>query len=230
MPATGAAFAGAGLRSRFLDGLTRSEIETILASGTQQRFLANSVIVNQGNQASHFFLLAKGRARYFFITQEGHKNLLYWLTPGHVFGTMAFLPKPSLYLVSTEAVKDSSLIVWDAPTIRGLAARYPQLMENALATTADYLGWYVATHVSLMGQSARQRLAHLLVCLADVIGQEVSGGIELQVTNEELASAANITPFTASRLLSEWQRSRAIAKNRGRIVLRAKERLFLQVV
>ena len=91
MPATGTAFAHAGLRSRFLDGLTRSEIETILASGTQQRFLANSVIVNQGNQAGHFFLLTKGRARYFFITQDGHKNLLYWLTPGHVFGTIAFL-------------------------------------------------------------------------------------------------------------------------------------------
>ena len=119
MPATGAAFAGAGLRSRFLDGLTRSEIETVLASGTQQRFLANSVIVNQGNQAGHFFMLTKGRARYFFITQEGHKNLLYWLTPGHVFGTMAFLPKPSSYLVSTEAVKDSSVIVWDVPQSGG---------------------------------------------------------------------------------------------------------------
>ena len=97
-----------------------------------------------------------------------------------------------------------------------------------MATTADYLGWYVATHVSLTGQTARQRLAHLLVCLADIIGQEVSGGIELQITDEKLASAANITPFTASRLLSEWQRSRAIAKNRGKIVLRAKEQLFLR--
>ena len=127
-------------------------------------------------------------------------------------------------------MKDSSVIVWDGSTIRGLAARYPQLMENALATTADYLSWYVATHVALTGQTARQRLGHLLVCLADIIGQEVPGGIELQVTNEELASAANITPFTASRLLSEWQRSRAIVKHRGKIVVRAKERLFLQVV
>jgi CRP-like cAMP-binding protein len=55
-----------------------------------------------------------------------------------------------------------------------------------------------------------QRLAHILICLSEVIGQKVPGGVEFEVTNEELASAANITPFTASRLLSEWQRNRAI--------------------
>jgi CRP-like cAMP-binding protein len=54
--------------------------------------------------------------------------------------------------------------------------------------------------------------------------------IEFDVTNEELASAANITPFTASRLLSKWQTSRAVVKRRGKILLRSPERLLLRVV
>jgi CRP-like cAMP-binding protein len=70
----------------------------------------------------------------------------------------------------------------------------------------------------------------VLVCLAGVIGQKVAGGVEFDVTNEDLASAANITPFTASRLLSEWQRNRAVVKRRGKIVLRSPERLLLNVV
>ena len=45
----------------------------------------------------------------------------------------------------------------------------------------------------------------MLAHLTDAIGREVSGGVELEVTNEELANAANITPFTASRIVSEWQ-------------------------
>ena len=59
--------------------------------------------------------------------------------------------------------------------------------------------------------------------------QRVAGGIEFDITNEELANAANITPYTASRILSEWQRIGAIRKNRGKILVRSPERLFLHV-
>jgi CRP-like cAMP-binding protein len=230
MPVIGVAGVCAGAKSRFLGGLARAEIEAILAVGTERRFPANSVITNQGDPARYLYLLTKGRARYSFTTQGGQKNLLYWLTPGETFGSTALLSIRSHYLVSTEAVRDSSVLSWDSATIRRMATRYPKLLENALLISADYLSWYVATHAALTSDTARQRLAHILVCLSGVIGQRIHEGLEFEVTNEELASAANITLFTVSRLLSEWQRNRAIVKHRGKVVLRASERLFLQVV
>ena len=51
--------------------------------------------------------------------------------------------------------------------------------------------------------------------------------IELDVTNEELANCANVTPYTTSR---KWQRSGAIRKHRGKIIIRSPERFFLRVV
>jgi CRP-like cAMP-binding protein len=63
--------------------------------------------------------------------------------------------------------------------------------------------------------------------LAGVIGEKVWGGVELDVTNEELAHAANVTPFTASRLLGVWQRRHVVKKNRGKILLRYPARLSL---
>ena len=51
---------------------------------------------------------------------------------------------------------------------------------------------------------------------------------ESDITNE-LANAANITLYTASRILREWQRTGAIRKQRGKIVVRSTERLFLRV-
>jgi CRP-like cAMP-binding protein len=41
-----------------------------------------------------------------------------------------------------------------------------------------------------------------------------------------LAIAANITPFTTSRLLNEWRRNGAVVKTRGKILLRFPQRLF----
>jgi CRP/FNR family transcriptional regulator, nitrogen oxide reductase regulator len=229
MPAPGIALPS-GLKSRFLDGLAASDQKMLRAAATERRYLANSVITNQGNPAENFFLLTSGRARHFFITQDGRKTLLFWLTPGDIFGGAAFLLRPSKYLISTEALKDSSVFVWDRTTLRRLVVQHPGILESALSVASDYLTWYVADHVALLCHTARQRLAQVLVCLSGVIGRQTPGGIEFDATNEELASAANITPFTASRLLSEWQTSRAVVKRRGKILLRSPERLFLREV
>ena len=112
---------------------------------------------------------------------------------------------PRTYRVSAETVQESSLLIWDRETMRTLLDRYPRLCDNALSTAAGYLDLYIAAHAALVSETAQQRLASVLAHLTDAIGHEVSGGVELQVTNEELASAANITPFTASRILSQWQ-------------------------
>ena len=84
----------------------------------------------------------------------------------------------------------------------------------------------IAAHVALTCHSAEQRLAGVLNNLVGVIGREVPGGVELDVTNEELAKTANVTPFTASRLLGAWQRRSVVKKSRGKILLRHPAGLF----
>jgi CRP-like cAMP-binding protein len=227
MPASGIAIVSTELRSHFLDGLAPSARKRILGAATQRRFRANSVVTNHGHPADHLFLLTKGLVRYFVITEEGRKFLFHWLGPRELFGGLTVLSAHSSYLFSTETVTDTSVLVWDRPTIRGLIAHYPRLLENALLTASDYLAWHLASHISLACHTARQRVARVLVTLARTVGEKAPGGIALHITNEELANAANVTPFTASRLISAWQRNRALVKRRGNVLLLSPERLFL---
>ena len=212
--------------TELLRGLNQKEIDLILAAATPRRFAAKSVMTQQGQPAKHLLLLWKGRARYFFQTHHGTKVNLIWITPGHVFGSTALMSQPHTYIASTEAVQESVVLIWEGPTIRDLAHRFVRLLENAFLISADYLTWYVATHTALTSQTARERLAHILLGYAPSIGQRVAGGIELDVTNEELASAANITPYTASRLISEWQKTGAIRKEYGKILIRSPKTFF----
>jgi CRP-like cAMP-binding protein len=228
--ATPALSAFRNLRLRFFMGLTPAEIKTIVSAATQRRYLANSVVVNQEHPADQLFLLISGRARYFYITPDGRKTILMWIPPGEMFGGSALLYQPSEYLVSTEAVRPISVLVWDRATIQDLVARYPLLANNALLIMFDYLVAYRAIHVSMTCHSAQQRLANVLANLATGIGRRVPEGIELDVHNEELANEANVTPFTASRMLGEWQRQGILRKSRGKILLRFPERLFLRKV
>jgi CRP/FNR family transcriptional regulator, nitrogen oxide reductase regulator len=218
------------IEPRFLDGLSPLDRKTVLSAAKQRRYLANSVMINQGVPADHIFLLTSGRARYFYVTPDGRKVILIWLPPGEIFGAAALLPRHEEYLVSTEAVKPSTVLVWDRATIRSLVARYPRLADNALSIMFDYFVAYRAIHVSMTCNSARQRLAQVLANLGTGIGQKVAGGIELDVRNEELANEANVTPFTASRLMREWQQQGILRKTRGKVLLRSPERLFLQEV
>ena len=119
------------------------------------------------------------------------------------------------------------MLMWDRATIRGLAERYPRLVENTLLITFDYLAAYRAIHISMTTHSAQQRLARVLASLASGIGHKIPAGVELDVRNEELASEANVTPFTASRLLSQWHRQGLVIKTRGKIIVRSPEQLSL---
>ena len=65
---------------------------------------------------------------------------------------------------------------------------------------------------------------------AESLGQKIPDGIELSIRNEDLASAANVTPFTASRVLNRWQRDGLVQKTRGKVILRSLEGLLLQEV
>jgi len=210
----------------FLHGLEPQEIDVILAAARPHRFSAKDVMTYQGQTADRILLMWKGRARYFFDAPDGKHLILRWITPGEIFGASALVDRPSKYIVSTEAVQNSVALVWSGESIRALSRRFPPLWENAFFVTTEYISWYVAAHAALTSQSARGRLAHVLLELAPRIGEKVSDSLELEVTNEELAYSANITPYTTSRLISEWCRSGVISKRYRKIVLRSPEKLF----
>jgi CRP/FNR family transcriptional regulator, nitrogen oxide reductase regulator len=214
------------LKPRFLEGLNPPEVASIVATATNRRFLKNSVMVNQGHPADHLFLLLSGSARHFYTTQDGKKAVLLWLRPGEIFGSAALLPRPRDHVVSTEAIMNGNALVWRRATIRRIVARYPRLVENAFSIMSDNLVAYRALHITLTCHTARERLAQVLVNLAEGMGQRTPKGFELNVTNDELANAANVALFTASRLFSEWQRKGIVQKYRGKILLRSSKRLL----
>jgi CRP-like cAMP-binding protein len=82
-------------RSRFLKGFDPQSLKEILAAARPRRVPARSVVVQQEHPADQLFLLTKGHARYFYITEEGRKIVLASLLQGDVFGAAAQLSEPS---------------------------------------------------------------------------------------------------------------------------------------
>ena len=209
----------------FLEGLAKSELAAVLAAATPRRFHARSLIASEGHRADKLYLMLEGLARTFSTTREGEKSVVLWIPPPAVSGGRALLSQPMDYLLSTESVTDSVALVWERSAILPLTKRYPRLLENALLIASDYVETYRDLHVATNFDSASQRVARVLGNLAKGIGQRGFEGTVLNISNEELANEANVTIFTVSRLLSEWQRKGLLVKSRGSVVIRSPEEL-----
>ena len=198
----------------------------MLSSATQRHLSPKSLLTQQESPAKQLGMMIEGAARHFYISTAGRKVLLRWLLPGDVFGVKAFLREPSTYLLGTETVTESSVLLWSRNTIREISTRCPRLWDNALSIASDYFTWFLSAHMALISSNSRERLANVLLSLTEGMGHSTGDGTELDITNEELANASNVNPFTVSRLLSEWRRNGALSKGRGKIVLLSAERLF----
>ena len=215
------------LKPRCFSGLAKSELDAALSVARHRKFRASSVIINQEDRSERCFLLTSGHARQFVITDSGQKVLLNWLSPGQIFGGAALLSTPWRYLASTEALSDCCTVVWDRQPLRELASTYPALLDNAFSiAVTENIAWLIAACVSLSSDDARGRVAHLLMSLASAIGRPTRDGIQMKVMNKDLAEGANVTQFTVSRCLKEWQRAGILTKRRGIILLRKPELLL----
>ncbi len=215
-----------GLTPRFLEGLTPSECALLFEAATAEAFEPSSLITRQGFPGAVIALLVQGRARFTCTTLAGRKLNLRWIYPGEVCGMAALLAHQRNYLLTAEVVRPSVALVWRRTAIRSFAERCPRLLDNGLLLAFEYIRLYQIAHISATSRTARQRLALVLGAVAEGIGQQVEDGVEVDVRNEDLAHEANVTVFTASRLLNEWQREGLLVKTRGKVLLRSPQALL----
>jgi CRP-like cAMP-binding protein len=159
-------------------------------------------------------------------TNEGKAILLRRLVPGDIFGVGAFLEEPLGYLGMAKSVRKTEILTWEHEVIRKLAKAYPRLPENALRTVLRYIALYAERHIRLVSRPAEERLACVLTSLGTRAGHMLPSGMEIEIKNEDLASLADISFYTATRFLKEWERKGAVKKSRGKVIIRCPEKLL----
>lgn len=205
-------------------GLPQSDCRRI-AGFAKWRDVRDELIVRRGDKASNLFVLTKGQAKYYRVTTSGQEVLLWWLRPGDVFGLATLLQNAPGYIGTAQPITRCELLMWKHSVMRELAAAYPLLCQNALRITLHYLSHYATRHEAIISNTAEQRLAHALIHLGHRVGNPGPRNVEIEITNEHLGKLADVGLFTATRLLSRWQREGAITKKRGKILIRGPEKL-----
>lgn len=198
-----------------------------MAAASRKKVAGNQRLFQAGEKADRLFLLSAGSVKYYKITKKGEEVLLSWLSPGDIFGLSALFLPPSPYIGTAEAVQDCELYVWQQAILLQLVRDYPQIVKNSLRIVLHYVAVSADHLVGLITETAEQRLARTLLHLGDETGSAHSDGVEVKVTNQHLGALAHVSPFTTSRLLSRWERSGRVRKERGKVFIHSPEKLVL---
>ena len=149
------------------------------------------------------------------------------LVAGDVCGLGSLINEDMTYLGTAVTLEPSTVLVWNRLAVHRLAAMYPVLSQNALHVALHYVAHFIERQLRLASSSAEERLAGTLIKLGTKSGHATPQGLEVTVTNELLASLADVSPFTTSRAMQSWTRSGAITKMRGRVRITAPEKLLV---
>ena len=208
---------GRDLTDRLLVGIDPDVQRTIIAAAARRKLRPGQVLCRMDEPAEHLYVLLKGRVQLSRPARSGHDVLVSVLTPGDVFGLVCLLTRRASYMGTAEAMEAGEAMVWDRATVQRLARPYPQLTANALTIALAMVAQFAARHEALIAVSAPDRLARVLSDLGVQSGTHSPDGIDIRIKNEQLAALADVSSFTASRQLQQWEREGAVQKRRGAV-------------
>jgi CRP/FNR family transcriptional regulator, cyclic AMP receptor protein len=200
--------------------LSGDERDTLSALGLPRDYPAGATICLEGDPATHVFILLAGWVKILSATKDGHEILIALRGDGDVVGEIAG---------ETTGRRNATIQAID--TVHALIVRHDKF-RSFLDTNlgAGHAYRRVVTQKwndtdSMLrrraGTTGAQRLAALLLDLAERHGREVDGATHLvmPLSQEELASLAGTSRATITRAYGNWRKRGLIRTGQRRITI-----------
>jgi CRP-like cAMP-binding protein len=198
--------------------LSPADRELVAHVTCEQRAAAGKVLFVEGQPAEHLWAVKAGLVHIVRHGPEGRDIVLEVIPPGELFGAVVALENRR-YPASAVAAEES--VVWRMPAslARELCQKHPTLRAAILDQVTSRLRSAHERLRSVALERAEQRLARMLLTLAEKIGQTTGGYTVLSVTRQELADMIGTRVETTIRITSKWQQAGLISSSRNQLGL-----------
>lgn len=202
--------------------LRDGQVEPLASCSLLRQFRAGEFILREGEPVDGLYVLREGTARIFLSDEEGREHTVRYAHPGEVIGGCQFngVRRSSCY--SVLAVSDCEVCHFPAGIHDDLLARCPDLARALLHVMADLLDESYVRLRELATTNCRQRLARLLVRLAEGQrggdgGDGGGGGMVIRLHRQRMADILGVTKETAVRALSSLKAT-GVVETRGQAI------------
>jgi CRP-like cAMP-binding protein len=198
--------------------LSAPDRELIAAATRESRVDAGRTVFREGQPADSLWAVKEGLIHIVKSGADGREIVLEVIAPGELFGAVVALENRP-YPASAVAAENS--VIWRLPATlaRELCQKHPTLRSAILEQVTPRLRSAHERLRSLALERVEQRLARMLLSLADRIGHEENGVTVLSVTRQELADMVGTTVETTIRITSKWQQIGVVSSSRHHVGL-----------
>jgi CRP-like cAMP-binding protein len=205
-----------------------ADLDDVLSDASSKRYAAGTAVFEQGQSATHFFVLLHGRLRVTQVTPEGQQVIVRMVNPGDLFGIAKALRRPD-YPGTSTAVTDSIALAWPMEAWDGLLQRHPSLAVNAMQTMGSRLQEAHTRMRELSTEEVERRVAHAVLRLARQSGKKEGDGIRIDfpVSKQDIAEMTGTTLHTVSRILTAWEGADLVEGGRQKLLVKNPHRLLL---
>lgn len=206
--------------------LDAPQLAQVVGHCQAQGFAAGAPIYREGAAATKLYVVAVGAVKTTRVAADGRETLIDLLAPGDFCGALPALGQKH-YAESASTLTPACLLGLDAREYDAILHEIPQVAVAALKGVAHRLTHSQQTIHLLAGAPLEQRLAAMLLLLADKFGKPWNAAtlLDVPLTREDLAAMVGAATESVSRLLSQWHRAGWIEAGRRWVALREGERL-----
>jgi CRP/FNR family cyclic AMP-dependent transcriptional regulator len=207
-------------RSELFCGLPPPLLARLAAAVVVRALPAGALLFQEGEAGAGVYVVLSGRVRVYHALADGREYTMEIVSEG---GTVAIvcLFAAGPYPASAEAYGDATVAFLARETAEALVRAHPELALALLRVLSERLRRAHERTADLAVLSAHERVAALLLRLADEVGGE---GLVTVRSRAELAKMAGTVRETVARALSDFQRHGAVELRRDGIVVH-RERL-----
>ena len=208
-------------------GLPDPALRVVAAAARPRRVPRETRIFNQGDENVRAHVVIEGGVRISQSGSDGAQVVMRFVGPGEMFGTVALFTD-RCYPADATALADTLEASWGEAELLKLMTRYPQIAINAIRVIGRRLQEAQNRMRELATQSAERRMAHALLRLVQQSGHGTAAGtrINFSLRRKDVADVAGTTLYTASRILTSWQRAGLIESQHRRLTIRRPSELL----
>jgi CRP-like cAMP-binding protein len=205
-------------RTRLFRGLPAATIQQISALSLRRSYSRGAVVFAQSDPGDALYGVVIGKIRISASSPDGKEIFLNIMEPGDTFGEIALLDGRHR-TATASATTPSELIVIPRDHFLEVLESDPTLARHVIQLLCQRIRWTSGLAEESALLSVPARLARRLLSLGKFHGRETSNGIELTLSQEEVARFLGLSRQAVNQYLQNWRAQQWVHLGRGKIVL-----------
>jgi CRP-like cAMP-binding protein len=197
-----------------------ADVDHLLAQAATKRVPVGEAVFDQGEPATHFFMLLHGRLKVTQVTPDGQQIIVRVVHPGDLFGFARALQRAD-YPGTALAVAESIALCWPTELWPHFIDKNPHLAVTALHTIGQRLEEAHARIREMSTQEVERRVAHTVLRLVSQAGRKEADGVRIDfpISRQDIAEMTGTTLHTVSRILSAWEAKGLVEGGRQKLLV-----------